>query len=45
MVTDASVHDSVVVKSFLHGEEQVVCGDKRYVNDAKRDEAQAKDID
>jgi len=45
VVTDASVHDSVVIDDLLHGEEQAVYGDKAYANDAKRDEAQAKGID
>ena len=44
-VTDAAVHDSVMMDDLLHGEEVAIYGDKAYANDAKRRQAQAAGID
>lgn len=38
VVTDGSVHGSVVMRELLHGEEKVVYGDKTYANAHKRGE-------
>ena len=35
-VTDASVHDSQMADDLLHGEEQVIYGDKAYADNEKR---------
>lgn len=35
-VTDASVHDSQLLDDLLHGEEQVIYGDKAYVDQQKQ---------
>jgi len=35
VVTDASVHDSVVMDDLLHGQEGEIYGDKAYANDEK----------
>jgi IS5 family transposase len=35
-VTSANVHDSVVMPECLHGDEQVIYGDKAYVNKARK---------
>jgi len=38
IVTDASVHDSIMIGDFIHGEESELYGDKAYAN-AQRKEA------
>jgi len=45
VVTDASVHDSVVMEDCLHGEEQAIYGDKAYASQARQQEAVAAGID
>ena len=35
-VTDAAVHDSVVMDECLHGEEAVIYGDKAYASEGRR---------
>ena len=44
-VTDAAVHDSVVMDECLHGEEAVIYGDKAYASEGRRQEAVARGID
>jgi IS5 family transposase len=44
VVTDASVHDSQVMDKLVHGEEQVVYGDKAYSSEEKRKEYEARGI-
>ena len=44
VVTDASVHDSVVMDDLLHGEESEIYGDKAYANDEKRAQAERDGI-
>lgn len=44
VVTDASVHDSQVIDKLLHGEEQVVYGDRAYSSENKKREYEAKGI-
>ncbi len=44
VVTDASVHDSVVMDDLLHGEESEIYGDKAYANDEKRAQAESDGI-
>ena len=41
VVTEASVHDSVVMDDLLHGDEDEIYGDKAYANDEKRKQAAA----
>lgn len=36
VVTDASVHDSVVMDDLLHGEEEIIYGDKAYANASRK---------
>jgi len=45
VVTDASIHDSVVMEDCLHGEEQTIYGDKAYANAARREAAESRGID
>jgi len=45
VVTNAAVHDSVVMDELLHGEETSVYGDKAYANSGKRQEFEARGID
>lgn len=44
VVTDASVHDSVVMDDLLHGEESEIYGDKAYANDEKRAQAEGNGV-
>ena len=44
VVTDAGVHDSQVMDELLHGEEQVVYGDRAYTSEKKKKEYEAKGI-
>ena len=44
VVTDASVHDSVVMDDLLHGEELAVYGDKAYVSNKKKAEYEARGV-
>ena len=44
-VTDAAVHDSVVMDECLHGEEAVIYGDKAYASEGRRQAAVARGID
>ena len=44
-VTDAAVHDSVVMDECLHGEEAVIYGDNAYASEGRRQAAVARDID
>ena len=44
-VTDAAVHDSVVMSECLHGEEAVIYGDKAYASEGRRQAAVARGID
>lgn len=45
VVTDASVHDSVVMEDCLHGEEQAIYGDKAYANEERKQAAESQGID
>ncbi len=45
VVTDASVHDSVVMEDCLHGEEEVIYGDKAYAGAERQQAAEALGID
>ena len=45
VVTDAGVHDSVVMEACLHGAETVIYGDKAYANEQRRTAAHASGID
>jgi len=44
VVTNASVHDSVVMEELLHGEEWAIYGDKAYANEVKGQEYEAQGI-
>jgi len=44
VVTDAAVHDSQVMDELLHGEEQVVYGDKAYNSEEKKKEYEDRGI-
>lgn len=44
VVTDASVHDSQVMDELVHGDEEVIYGDKAYSNEEKKKEYEAKGI-
>ena len=44
-VTDAAVHDSVMMPDCLHGEETAIYGDKAYANEARRQTALGRGID
>jgi len=44
VVTDASVHDSVVMDDLLHGQESEIYGDKAYANDEKRAQAESDGV-
>jgi IS5 family transposase len=44
VVTDASVHDSVVMEDCLHGEEQAIYGDKAYASAERKQEAESRGI-
>jgi len=44
VVTDASVHDSVVADELIHGEEQVIYGDKAYASAERKEAAEAKGV-
>jgi len=44
VVTDAAVHDSQVMDELLHGEEQVVYGDRAYSSEKKKKEYEARGI-
>ncbi len=41
VVTDASVHDSQMMEELVHGEEQVIYGDKAYTDAEKKAEFEA----
>ena len=43
--TPASVHDSQVMEDCLHGEEQVIYGDKAYADQGRKEQAEADDIE
>jgi IS5 family transposase len=43
-VTNAGVHDSQVMEDLLHGEEQVVYGDKAYADHGKQAAFEANDV-
>jgi IS5 family transposase len=43
-VTDAAVHDSQVMEDLLHGEEQVIYGDKAYANQDKQADYEGSDV-
>ena len=45
VVTSASVHDSVVMSDCLHGEEEVIYGDKAYVSADRQQEAESEGIE
>jgi len=45
VVTDASVHDSVVMADCLHGEEQAIYGDKAYASEVRKRAAESQGID
>lgn len=42
VVTDASVHDSQVMDKLVHGEEEVVYGDRAYSSEKKKQEYEAR---
>jgi IS5 family transposase len=42
VVTDASVHDSQVMDELVHGEEEVIYGDKAYSSEKKKQEYEAR---
>jgi IS5 family transposase len=44
VVTDAAVHDSQVMDELLHGEEEVVYGDKAYASEEKKKEYEARGV-
>ena len=44
-VTDAAVHDSVMLPVCLHGEETAIYGDKAYADEGRRQAALAQGID
>ena len=44
-VTDAAVHDSVMLPDCLHGEETAVYGDKAYADEGRRQAALGRGID
>lgn len=44
VVTDASVHDSKVMDELVHGEEEVVYGDKAYSSEKKKQEYEARGV-
>lgn len=44
VVTDASVHDSQIFEDCLHGEEEVLYGDKAYANNERKQAAEANGI-
>lgn len=43
-VTDASVHDSVIMKELVYGEEDVLYGDKGYVNQESKQEYESQGV-
>ena len=45
VVTSASVHDSQVMADCLHGDEQVLYGDKAYADAQRQQEAQAQGLE
>ena len=45
VVTDASVHDSVVMDDCLHGEEQSIYGDKAYASEESKQAAESRGIE
>jgi len=45
VVTDASVHDSQIMDDLVHGEEQVLYGDKAYANAEKKAEMEASGVE
>ena len=45
VVTDAAVHDSVVMADCLHGEERAIYGDKAYASEARQQEADSRGVD
>lgn len=45
VVTSASVHDSQVMADCLHGDEQVIYGDKAYADAQRQQEAEAQAIE
>jgi len=44
MVTDASVHDSVVMDDLLHGDEKTIYGDKAYANAHRKAEQEDRGV-
>lgn len=44
VVTDASVHDSVVADDLIHGEEHVIYGDKAYASAERKEMAESKGV-
>ena len=42
VVTDASVHDSQILDDLLHGEEEVLYGDKAYADEKKKQDFEAE---
>ena len=44
VVTDASVHDSVVVDDLIHGEETTLYGDKAYASQARKEAAEENGV-
>jgi len=44
VVTDASVHDSVVVDDLIHGEETELYGDKAYASQARKEASEAHGV-
>ena len=45
VVTSASVHDSQVMDECLHGDEQVIYGDKAYVDAQRQADAEAEGVE
>lgn len=45
VVTSASVHDSQMMEECLHGDEQVIYGDKAYVDAQRQQDAQAEGVE
>ena len=45
VVTDASVHDSQMMEELVHGEEQVVYGDKAYADAGKQEKFEESGVE
>lgn len=43
-ITDASVHDSQVMDDLIHGEEEVIYGDKAYASAARKEEMESAGV-